>query len=132
MIAGIHAESSEVIVEQVMDPLTMHDGDTFYGLYPKFPLPERCFSDDHIMYFTTKQLGNLRSIAVDINTHQVFSYFVSITIALSIHKSIFNDEPIHIVIGRKINYSVPDDWYFLISDHLNELNPFYYSPDDWY
>ena len=50
----------------------MHDGDTFYGLYPKFPLPERCFSDDHIMYFTTKQLGNLRSIAVDINTHQVF------------------------------------------------------------
>ena len=74
LIAGIHAESSEVIVEQVMDPLTMHDGDTFYGLYPKFPLPERCFSDDHIMYFTIKQVGNLRSIAVDINTHQVFFF----------------------------------------------------------
>ena len=37
-----------------------------------------------------------------------------------------------IVIGRKMNYSVPDDWYFPISDHLNVLNPFYYSPDDWY
>ena len=54
-----------------MDPVTMHDGNTFYGLYPKFPLPERCFSDDHIMYFTIKQLGALRSIAVDINTKQV-------------------------------------------------------------
>ena len=54
-----------------MDPVTMHDGTTFYGLYPKFPLPERCFSDDHIMYFTIKQHGTLRSIAVDINTNQV-------------------------------------------------------------
>jgi hypothetical protein len=73
LIIGISFESShfEVIVEQVMDPVTMHDGNTFYGLYPKFPLPERCFSDDHIMYFTIKQLGALRSIAVDINTKQV-------------------------------------------------------------
>ena len=37
-----------------------------------------------------------------------------------------------IVIGRKINYSVPDDWYFPISDHQYVLNPFYYSPDEWY
>ena len=67
----------EVVVEQVMDPVTMHDGNTFYGLYPKFPLPERCFSDDHIMYFTIKQLGALRSIAVDINTKQVCNSCIS-------------------------------------------------------
>ena len=60
-----------------MDPVTMHDGNTFYGLYPKFPLPERCFSDDHIMYITIKQLGALRSIAVDINTKQVCNSWIS-------------------------------------------------------
>ena len=29
-----------------------------------------------------------------------------------------NSNTLFIVIGRKINYSVPDEWYFLISDHL--------------
>ena len=72
--SGVEAGLSEVIVEQVMDPVTMHDGSTFYGLYPKFPLPERCFSDDHVMYFTIKQHGTLRSIAVDINTNQVDNF----------------------------------------------------------
>ena len=72
----MEAESSKVIVEQVMDPVTMHDGSTFYGLYPKFPLPERCFSDDNIMYFTIKQHGTLISIAVDINTNQVKYFYL--------------------------------------------------------
>ena len=62
---------SDKIVGEVMDPVKMHDGNTFYGLYPVFPLPERCFSDDHVMYFTIKQMGHLRSVAIDINTYQV-------------------------------------------------------------
>ena len=32
-----------------------------------------------------------------------------------------------IVIGRKINYSVPDDWYFPISDHLFDTK--FVTPD---
>ena len=60
---------------------------------------------------------------------------------------------INIVVGRKINYSVPDDWYFPISDHIYVTESiflfsrwlvlintshlensvlFSYSPDDWY
>ena len=70
-ILGIEVNSAKVVVEQVMDPETMLDGRKFFGLYPKFPLPERCFSNDHVMYFTIKQLGTLKSIAIDINTNQV-------------------------------------------------------------
>ena len=48
------------------------------------------------------------------------------------YKKVGDGVVIDIVIGRKINYSVPDDWYFPISDHQYVLNPFYYSPDEWY
>lgn len=66
---------AELIVDDVQEVVTMHDGSTFYGLYPKFPLPDRCFSNDHVMYMTIYQVGSLRSIAVDLNTKQVIMIF---------------------------------------------------------
>jgi hypothetical protein len=62
---------AEEVVGQVTDPVTMHDGTTFYGIYPKFPLPANCFSSDQVFYVTILQAGARRIAAIDINTKQV-------------------------------------------------------------
>ena len=61
----------QVIVDEVLEPVAMHDGNTFYGLYPKFPLPQRCISKDHVMYLTIHEAGTTQTIAIDINSGQV-------------------------------------------------------------
>ena len=67
----------QVVVDEVLEPFEMHDGETFYGLYPKFPLPSRCISSDHVLYLTIHEVGVLRTLAIDINSGQVRNYFTS-------------------------------------------------------
>ena len=67
----------QVVVGEVHEPVAMHDGNTFYGLYPKFPLPQRCISKDHVMYLTIHEVGTTRTIAIDLNTRQVILQFIS-------------------------------------------------------
>ena len=44
----------------------------FTGLYPKLPLPARCFSHyGAIFYMTIYAKESLRLVAIDINTSQV-------------------------------------------------------------
>ena len=43
-------DMSEVIVDEVHKPVTLHDGTVFYGLYPVLPMPERIFSHDHVSF----------------------------------------------------------------------------------
>ena len=61
----------QIVVDEVLEPFEMHDGEIFYGLYPKFPLPARCISSDHVLYLTIHEIGVTRTLAIDINTGQV-------------------------------------------------------------
>ena len=70
--ANIHEiDIADIIVDRVSIPVTMHDGNTFYGLYPHLPLPDRCFSSDDIFYMTISQGASLQVVAIDINSKQV-------------------------------------------------------------
>ena len=69
--ANIHGiDIADVVVDRISIPVTMHDGNMFYGLYPHLPLPDRCFSSDEIFYMTVLQGASLRVVAIDINSNQ--------------------------------------------------------------
>jgi len=65
-------KTEQVVVKQVYFPYEQHDGTTFSGLYPKFPLPERCFSNNgSIFYMSIFDRSAIRLIAVDLKTSQL-------------------------------------------------------------
>ncbi len=75
----LEIDIADMIVDQVRVPVMMHDGNQFNGLYPKLPLPDRCFSSDHIFYVTFYEGASTRMAAIDINTKQVNTLLLRLT-----------------------------------------------------
>lgn len=68
---GLNLDDIEMLID-VHQTTTLPDGTTFYGLYPKLPLPENVFSHNHeVMYLTIYQAGSLRAASIDLNTAQI-------------------------------------------------------------